>query len=82
MAFRNLALAALCFGLCATSAVAQSGGPGLFKGTPEEQAACRRDAARFCRDAMPDDLRVLACLQANRAKISKACNAVLVSHGQ
>ena len=27
-------------------------------------------------------MRVLACLQANRPKISAACNRVLVSHGQ
>jgi hypothetical protein len=27
-------------------------------------------------------MRVLACLQANRAKIGDACNKLLVSHGQ
>ena len=27
-------------------------------------------------------MRLLACLQANRAKIGAACNKVLVSHGQ
>jgi hypothetical protein len=54
----------------------------LFQGTPEEQAACRPDSTKFCRDAEPDALRVLACLQRNRAKISAPCRRVLESHGQ
>ena len=55
---------------------------GPFEGTPEEQAACRRDSTTLCRDAVPDTFRVLACLQQNRARISKACREVLESHGQ
>jgi hypothetical protein len=56
--------------------------PGPFQGTPEEQRACRPDSMRFCRDAVPNDMAVLACLQANRARISKACRQVLEAHGQ
>jgi hypothetical protein len=52
------------------------------QGTPEEQAACRPDVQKYCETALPDTMRVLACLQANRTKISVACNRVLVSHGQ
>ncbi len=55
---------------------------GLFQGTPEEQAACNPDATKFCRDAMPDTFRVLACLQEHRKRISKACLQVLESHGK
>lgn len=52
-------------------------------GTPQEQAACSRDVQRFCRKIMDQgDLVVLSCLQQNRPKITKACNQVLVSHGQ
>ncbi len=52
-------------------------------GTPEEQKACAPDVSRYCRAVMNDgDLTVLGCLKANRAKISKKCDAVLVSHGQ
>jgi len=47
----------------------------------QEDRACRGDAHRFCRDAIPDQFRVLSCLQANRAKLSRACSAVLQSHG-
>jgi hypothetical protein len=51
------------------------------QGTPEERA-CKSDAHRFCRDAIPDQFRVLSCLQTNRAKITRACRGVLESHGQ
>jgi len=45
--------------------------------------ACARDVARHCRAVMNDgDQAVLACLQQNRARISKACDKVLVEHGQ
>jgi hypothetical protein len=37
---------------------------------------------KFCGSDLQDTMRVLACLQANRPKISAACNRVLVSHGQ
>jgi hypothetical protein len=45
--------------------------------------ACARDVSRFCRAHINDgDQVVLACLQQNRARISKACQQVLTSHGQ
>jgi hypothetical protein len=45
--------------------------------------ACARDVSKFCRAQMQDgDQIVLACLKQNRAKISKACQAMLASHGQ
>ncbi len=45
--------------------------------------ACARDVSRFCRAQMQDgDQIVLACLRQNRAKISKACQQMLASHGQ
>ena len=77
---------ALLAGLGAGAASAQTapGGPmpNIFEGTPEEQAACRRDSTTLCKDAVPDTFRVLACLQQNRQRISKACRQVLESHGQ
>ena len=54
----------------------------MAQGTPEERAACGPDVHKFCKPALPDTMQVLACLQVNRAKISAACNRVLVSHGQ
>jgi len=47
------------------------------------QDACARDVSRFCRAHMNEgDMVVLSCLQQNRARISKACQAVLTSHGR
>ena len=45
--------------------------------------ACARDVSRFCRAYMNSgDSAVLACLQQNRARISRACDKVLKEHGQ
>ena len=45
--------------------------------------ACARDVSKFCRAQMQEgDQIVLACLKTNRARISKACQQVLISHGQ
>ena len=58
--------------LMASAATAQQG-----------QDACARDVSRFCRAQMNDgDMVVLACLQQNRARISKGCQQVLASHGR
>ncbi len=47
------------------------------------QDACARDASRFCRAHLNDgDMVVLACLQQNRAKLSKGCQATLAAHGR
>jgi hypothetical protein len=47
----------------------------------QEDDACYRDAHRYCRDAIPDQMRVLTCLQQNRGRLSKPCSGVLQSHG-
>jgi len=45
--------------------------------------ACTRDVSRFCRAHMNDgDEVVLACLQQNRARISKACQQTLAANGR
>lgn len=49
---------------------------------PEEQEACAPDSTKFCRDAIPDNLRVLSCLQDHRKSLTKACMKVLENHGQ
>lgn len=50
-------------------------------GTPQEQKACSRDASRFCRKELGNDMAVQGCLQANRAKLSRACSKVFQSRG-
>ena len=65
-----------------TASFAQQSGP---QGTQQEQAACRPDVLKFCKPLLnsnaPSTFSILACLQANRAQISRACQAVLASHG-
>jgi len=60
------------------------GGGTSGQGTPKEQAACRPDVRRFCSTIKQgsSSSMFLSCLKANRAKLSKACNEVLVSHGE
>ncbi len=80
--FRIFLALALMSGVAAAQQGPTQPMPNPFQGTPEEQAACRRDSTTLCRDAVPDTFRVLACLQQNRQRISKACREVLESHGQ
>jgi len=46
-----------------------------------DERACRGDAHRFCRDAIPDQFRVASCLQTHRDRLTHACRSVLESHG-
>lgn len=89
MFFRIVPVAALMLAIGGSPLLAQerdqpaaSQDGGLFKGTPQEQAACRPDAVKFCSDAIPDSFRVLACLQEHQKKLTKRCKEVLDSHGQ
>jgi len=86
--FRKVTLLVAALAVYVTPALAQLPIPlplpplPMPQGTPEERAACAPDVRKYCETAMPDTMRVLSCLQANRPKISGACNRVLVSHGQ
>ncbi len=51
------------------------------RASPQEEAACRRDVNRFCRGMSRDPTVILACLQSNRARLSKRCQIVLRNHG-
>jgi hypothetical protein len=74
---RSACLTALALCLLATGASAQQGG------TEQEKAACSPDVKKFCTPVIGQgDLVILSCLQQNRPKISRACNQVLVDHGQ
>ena len=47
------------------------------------QDACGRDASRFCRAHLNEgDQVVLACLQQNRARLTKGCQATLAANGR
>jgi hypothetical protein len=72
---RKLILIAVLIAAGSSTAYAQ------FRGSPAEQAACRRDAVHFCR-GMSDDYQVESCLVAHRHRISARCRHVLQSHGR
>jgi hypothetical protein len=56
---------------------------GAWAQQKQGQDACARDVSRFCRAQMQDgDQIILACLKQNRAKLGKACQQMLASHGQ
>jgi hypothetical protein len=77
---RTIAFAAA-FTLAAVTMASAQG-----QGDARERAACRPDVMRFCKQLIKDNnddvFGILNCLQSNRPRISKACNQVLVSHGQ
>ena len=54
-----------------TSALAQE-----HRGTMEQQMACTPDVFRLCGAAIPDENRIVACLQANAPQLSAPCRAV------
>ncbi len=47
----------------------------------DEDRACRGDAHRFCKEDIPDQMRVASCLQEHRERLTKACRTVLAAHG-
>jgi hypothetical protein len=53
-----------------------------MEGTPEDRAACEPDVRMYCQAAIPDTMRVLACLQQNRQRIGPSCLGVLQKYGQ
>jgi hypothetical protein len=54
-----------------TSVLAQE-----HRGTMEQQMACTPDVFRLCGAAIPDENRIVACLQANTPQLSAPCRAV------
>ena len=64
-------------GLVAGSASAQE-----HRGSLEQQMACTPDVWRLCSDQIPDENRIVACLQANTPQLSGPCRAVFQSNNQ
>jgi hypothetical protein len=85
--FRSAGLA-LAFSLMVAAEVFAQGLPPPpflpnFQGTPREQAACRPDVVKMCKELIQEGQgSILACLQRNRGRLSSACYEVLRGHGQ
>ena len=68
--------------LLAVSSVAQAASNDqIGSHTAAQERACKGDAHRFCKDALPDEFRVASCLQEHRDRISHACRTVLDGGG-
>ena len=79
----GLVVLALVAGTSSSSAQLPLPVPGIGgRGTPADQAACRPDARRLCREFVGNDMAVLSCFKQNRAKLSQPCRAVLERNGQ
>jgi hypothetical protein len=46
-------------------------------GTEDEQQACTPDVFRLCSAQIPNEDRIVACLNGHMAKLSPACRAVM-----
>lgn len=46
-------------------------------GTQEEQQACTPDVFRLCSAQIPNEDRIVACLNKHMAKLSPACRKVM-----
>lgn len=80
---RKFSLALILLSLSVSTGANAETPPAQRSGTPEEQAACSRDVQRYCRPVIDQgDFTILACLQQNRPKLTKACDLVLKDHGQ
>ncbi len=49
--------------------------PAFAAGTPQQRRACRADAFRLCRQYIPWERPVKACMIANFSKLSPLCRA-------
>ena len=72
---RNAARVAVAAVVCLTAAHAMA-----EPGTKEEQAACKPDVFRLCKEFIPVTERIVACLKENKSKLSPGCRKVF-SHG-
>ena len=71
MPIRVLVLTSVfCIGLHA-AAFAQA------KGTKEQQDACQADVFRLCNDAVPDEDKIVACLNQNLHKLRFKCQLLI-----
>jgi hypothetical protein len=66
-------------GLIAAFAGGSSASAQEHRGTMQQQMACTPDVFRLCGAAIPDENRIVACLQANTLQLSGPCRAVFQS---
>ena len=68
--FWRWAFTILIIGTMATGALAKTRRPTL---RDQEQAACYDDAMTLCKDAVPDEQKIEACMRARLSEVSAGC---------
>jgi hypothetical protein len=53
-----------------------------YRGTIEQQRACRPNVFQFCSGEIPNVRRITACLRANYARLSPDCAAIFAEEQQ
>jgi hypothetical protein len=69
--FRSVCVLAILAGACAYGAGANA------QGTDAERQACTPDAMRLCGDAIPDVVKVTACMKVKYSQLSEPCRAAM-----
>jgi hypothetical protein len=64
-------------GIAVAALIASSGAGLAHGGTDEEQAACTPDVLSLCLFEIPNEDRIVACLNRKRDQLSPACRAVI-----
>lgn len=47
------------------------------QGSESDQEACTPDVFRLCQDFIPDETRIVACLENHKTSLSPACSKVM-----
>ncbi len=68
---RNTARIAVAAAFCFTAAYATA------QGTKQQQAACKPDVFRLCKEFLPDQGKIYECLQQNVRKLRPACRKLV-----
>lgn len=48
----------------------------------EQKRACEADVMKFCKDDMPDEAKITACMKSNKPKLSAGCLQMFKEAGQ
>jgi hypothetical protein len=70
--FRSVCVLAVFVGVLAYGV-----GGASAQGSDAERQACAPDAMRLCGDAIPDVVKVTACMKAKYSQLSEPCRAVM-----
>jgi hypothetical protein len=74
--FRYLYLTIVFAALAAASVPPVLAQSGEYRGTPEQQKACRPNVFKFCAEEIPNVRKITACLRRNIDRLTPDCQAI------